>query len=150
MDELKIEEGLNRENLTLASINKRSVAYAIDEIIISVLFAFIVWDKLKVITNPEEMMAYSSSLFVYIMSVKVLYQTIFVYMYGATLGKMAMKIQVIDSNYFSRPTLKEAFLRSIMRVVSEMLFYFGYVVAFFSPLRLTWQDRVASTLVVDA
>ena len=41
-------------------------------------------------------------------------------------------------------------IRAVMRVVSEILFYFGFVVAFFSPLKLTWHDKFAKTLVVDA
>ena len=149
MNPIEVESRLHREQLELASINKRSVAYAIDEILVSLLFAIIVWDQLKVIKTPEAMMAYSSSLFVYIMSVKIIYQTVFVYMYGASLGKLAMKIRVIESDYLGLPTLKQAILRAIMRVIGEMVFYFGYIVAFFSPIRLTWHDRVATTLVVD-
>jgi uncharacterized RDD family membrane protein YckC len=149
MNTIEIESKLHREDLELASINKRSVAFAIDEIIISLLFAVIVWDQLKVIKTPEAMMAYSSSLFVYVMSVKIIYQAIFVYMYGASLGKMAMKIRVIESEYLGLPTLKQSIIRAIMRVISEMVFYFGYLVAFFSPIRLTWHDKIATTLVVD-
>ena len=149
MNPIEIESRLHREQIELASINKRSVAYAIDEILVSLLFAIIVWDQLKVIKTPEAMMAYSSSLFVYIMSVKIIYQSVFVYMYGASLGKLAMKIRVIESKYLGLPTLKQAILRAIMRVIGEMVFYFGYIVAFFSPIRLTWHDRIATTLVID-
>jgi len=149
MNPIEIESKLHHEQIELASINKRAFAYAIDEIIISLLFAVIVWDQLKVIKTPEEMMAYSSSLFVYIMSAKIIYQTVFIYMYGASLGKLAMKIRVIEVDYLGLPTLKQAILRAIMRVIGEMVFYFGYVVALFSPIRLTWHDRVATTLVVD-
>ena len=39
-----LEEKLYRENITIASINRRILAYAIDDIIISVLFMFIYWD----------------------------------------------------------------------------------------------------------
>ena len=38
-----LEEKLYRENITIASINRRNLAYAIDDIIISVLFMFIYW-----------------------------------------------------------------------------------------------------------
>ena len=149
MNSIEIESKLHREQIELSSINKRSVAYAIDEILVSVLFAIIVWEQLKVIKTPEEMMTYSSSLFVYIMSVKIIYQSVFIYMYGASLGKLAMKIRVIESDYLGLPTLKQSILRAIMRVIGEMVFYFGYIVAFFSPIRLTWHDRIATTLVID-
>ena len=149
MNETKLEQKLHSEGLNLASINNRAVAFTIDEILISALFAVIFWDKLSAIKDPQEIIKYSQSLFVYIMAVKVIYQSVFVYMYGATLGKLAMKIRVIESQYMGLPTIQESILRAVMRVVSEMVFYFGFVVAFFSPLRLTWQDRVSKTLVVD-
>ncbi len=149
MNPIEIESKLHHEQIELASINKRAFAYAIDEIVISLLFAIIVWDQLKIIKTPEAMMAYSSSLFVYIMSAKIIYQSVFIYMYGASLGKLAMKIRVIEVDYLELPTLKQAILRAIMRVIGEMVFYFGYIVAYFSPIRLTWHDRIATTLVVD-
>lgn len=145
----EIEQKLHREQMQLASINKRGFAYFLDEIIVSGIFAIIAWDQLKSFNSPEQIMAYSQSLFVYIMGVKILYQTVFIYMYGATLGKLAVKIRVVESNYLGLPSLKEAVLRAVVRVLSEMLFYLGFVVALFSPIRLTWQDRIASTLVVD-
>ncbi|MCH9812407.1 MAG: RDD family protein [Epsilonproteobacteria bacterium] len=149
MNPEEIEEKLHREQLQLASVNKRAFAYFLDELIVSAIFAIIVWDQLKSLGSPEAIMAYSQSLILYIMGVKVLYQSVFIYMYGATLGKLAVKIRVIESNYLGLPTVKEAILRAVVRVLSEMLFYLGFIVALFSPLKMTWQDRVASTLVVD-
>jgi uncharacterized RDD family membrane protein YckC len=63
---------------------------------------------------------------------------------------MAMKIKVVDHDYFDIPGWSASLIRAIMRVVSEILFYFGFIVAFFSPLRRTWHDKFAKTLVVDA
>lgn len=144
-----IEQKLHREGYQLTSINKRTMAYVIDEIVVTLLFALIVWDQLSGFKSPEEMMAYTQSMVMYVMAVKVIYQAVFVYMYGATLGKLAMKIRVIEVEYLGLPTLKQAIFRAIMRVVSEMLFYLGFLVAFFSPIRVTWHDRVATTVVVD-
>ena len=149
MNENQLEQKLHSEGLNLASINKRAIAFTIDEILISVLFAVIFWDKLSSIKEAEVMIKYSQSLFVYIMAVKVIYQSVFVYMYGATLGKLAMKIRVVETTYLGLPSIQESIIRAVMRVLSEMLFYFGFIVAFFSPLRLTWQDRISKTLVVD-
>jgi uncharacterized RDD family membrane protein YckC len=63
---------------------------------------------------------------------------------------MAMKIKIVDQEYFDIPSWGASTIRAVMRVVSEILFYFGFVVALFSPLKLTWHDRFARTLVVDA
>ncbi len=150
MNELEIEERLHREEIELAPINKRVIAFTIDEIIISFLVAVIVWDQLKVLKTPEAMMNYTSSIFFYIMGIKILYQAVFVSMYGATLGKMAMKIKVIDAEYLGLPSISESIIRAVVRVISEAVFYFGFLVASFSPVKLTWHDRAAKTLVVDA
>ncbi len=149
MNEQEIEKKLDSENVRLSSINKRSFAYFIDEIVITILFAIIFFDQVSQITSNEQMVAYTKTLLPYVLVVKFFYQVIFIYMYGATLGKLALKIKVVETEYFGLPTLQQAVLRSIMRIVSEMLFYIGFVMAFFSPIRLTWQDRLASTLVVD-
>jgi uncharacterized RDD family membrane protein YckC len=149
MDIEKIEQQLHREQLNLASINKRSFAFFIDEMLISFLFAVIFWDKLASFTTPEQVMNFSRELFVYIMGTKIVYQTIFVYWYGATLGKLAMKIRVVEVEYLGLPTLLQSVFRAVMRVVSEMVFYIGFVIAFMSPVRLTWQDRIATTVVID-
>ncbi len=146
----EVEKKLDSENVKLSSSIKRGFAYVVDEIIITILFVIIFWDQVSLITSNEQMIAYTSTLLPYVLVVKFLYQVIFIYMYGATLGKLALKIKVVEIEYFGLPTLQQAIMRSIIRIVSEMLFYVGFVMAFFSPLRLTWQDRLATTLVVDA
>ena len=141
---------LQLENINLSSINKRAVATFIDELLISFLFFVIIWDKISTLTTPDAVVAYTQSLMLYVLVLKILYQALFVGIYGATLGKMAMKIRIIDDQYMGIPTPKSAIIRAIMRVVSEILFYFGFVVALFSPLKITWHDKFANTLVVDA
>ena len=141
---------LQLENINLSSIMKRAFAAIIDELLISFLFFIVISDKISTLTTPEAVVAYTQSLMVYVLILKILYQALFVGMYGATLGKMAMKIRIIDNQYMGIPTPKAAIIRAAIRVVSEILFYFGFVVAFFSPLKITWHDKFANTLVVDA
>lgn len=141
---------LAQEKLTLATIKRRAIAMFLDELIISFLFIFIISDKVAAMRTPEEIVAYTQSMLIYVLVVKILYQALFVGLYGASLGKMAMKIRVIDQDYFDIPSWGASTMRAVMRVVSEILFYFGFVVALFSPLRLTWHDKFAKTLVVDA
>ncbi|HHD83925.1 MAG TPA: RDD family protein [Campylobacteraceae bacterium] len=149
-DDETLLKNLAREELHLASINKRAIAMFIDEILVSLLFFFMISDKLSTLGTPEAVVAYTQSLMLYVLIVKILYQALFVALYGATLGKMAMKIKVVDHDYFDIPSWRASIIRSVMRVVSEILFYFGFIVAFFSPLRRTWHDKFAKTLVVDA
>ena len=141
---------LHTEGIHLATINRRAIAMFIDEMIISFLFFFIIKDHLGALTSPEEIVAYTQSLMIYVLIIKIIYQALFVGLYGATLGKMAVKIKVVDQDYLDIPSWRASIVRSVMRVVDEMLFYLGFVVALFSPLKLTWHDRFAKTLVVDA
>ncbi len=140
---------LERENLKLSSYNKRAFAFMIDDMLVSILFAIIFWDTLRGLTTFEALFRFVNSLFLYIIVVKSIYQTIFIAMYGQTLGKMLVKIRVINQEYFDQPSWLESFQRALMRALSEVVFYIGFAVANFSPLRQTWHDKTAKTLVVD-
>ncbi len=148
-DEVLLQK-LHHEGVTLASVNKRAFAMFIDEMIISLLFFFIIKDQIATLQTPEAIVAYTQSLMVYVLLIKVAYQALFVGLYGATLGKMALKIKVVDQEYLDIPSWQAAIIRAVMRIVSEMLFYFGFAVALFSPVKRTWHDKFARTLVVDA
>ena len=143
-------EKFESENITLASIQKRSAAYMIDEILVSLLFIFIYLDQIPQEATTEQTIAIINSLVMYVMVLKVVYQTFFVWMYGATLGRIAMKIKVISISDLEKPTLLFALSRASFRILSESLFYLGFVWAMLNPKRETWHDKVARTLVVNA
>ena len=143
-------EKFETENITLASLQKRGLAYLIDEILISVLFGLIYVDQIPDNISTEELINIINSLFISIVLLKVTYQTFFIWMYGATLGRIAMKIRVISTDDLGNPTLLLALSRSTFRIISESIFYLGFVWAFLNPKRETWHDRVANTLVVNA
>lgn len=104
-------EKFESENITLASLQKRGLAYFIDEILISVLFSLIYFDQIPENMSTEEMIGAINSLFGYVVVLKVIYQTYFVWMYGATLGRIAMKIRVISTDDLENPS----FLLSLSR-----------------------------------
>ncbi len=149
MSSENLEKRLSDDNLQVASLNKRAYAFFIDDFIISILFVVMFWDRFKTLESTDSMILFMNSLFLYIMVVKTLYQTVFISMYGATLGKMALKIHVVDVEYLGRPSFLEALLRSVMRIVSETLFYVGFLSANFNDMRQTWHDKFGKTLVVD-
>lgn len=80
-------EKFESENLTLASFQKRGAAYVIDELLISVLFSLIYLDQMPENVTTEELIGIVNSLFGYLVGIKILYQTFFVWMYGATIGR---------------------------------------------------------------
>ena len=143
-------EKFESENITLAPLQKRGLAYIIDEILISVLFMFIYLDQIPHNVSTEEMIDAINSMFGYVVVLKVAYQTFFISMYGATLGRIAMKIRVISTDDLENPSLILALSRSAFRIISESIFYLGFIWAYLNPKRETWHDKVANTLVVNA
>nr|WP_238389205.1 RDD family protein [Campylobacter fetus] len=49
----------------------------------------------------------------------------------------------------SKPSLQASFLRAIVRVLSEWLFYLGFVWALSNQARQTWHDKLASVVKID-
>lgn len=149
MDE-QLDTLLERERLELASIRQRAAAFGIDELLLSVLMIVILWDAMAKAETLEAMIAVTNSFLLEYMAIKIVYQTFFTMQYGATIGKIVMKIRIVELSTLSNPSFLSAFNRSVFRVVSEIFFYLGFVWAMLDPYRRGWHDRTARTLVIDA
>lgn len=146
----EIENILHREEITLATMGKRSMAFFIDEMLLSFILILALWNSFVNAQTIEEIIAVTNSFVLEYMAMKIIYQAFFVMQYGATLGKLAMKIRVIEIRTLSNPNVIVALNRAIFRIISEMLFYLGFVWAMFDPSRQAWHDKTAKTLVVNA
>ncbi|HFU77118.1 MAG TPA: RDD family protein [Epsilonproteobacteria bacterium] len=149
--------------LPLASMKKRISSFVIDDIVVALLLLAIFYNQLMAIAShlpsvitPEsievfknEMNQFSVNNLLLIIALKVLYHTFFVWQNGMTLGKYFMKIKVIELEANAKPTLFKAFFRAVVRVGSEVLFYLGFLMAFFSPLNQTLHDKLSGCVVVD-
>jgi uncharacterized RDD family membrane protein YckC len=145
-----IENILHREGLELASIKARSWAFFIDEMLLSFLLIIAMWDSFTNAANIEEIIIVTNNFMLEYMFIKIAYQTFFVMQYGATLGKMAAKIRVIQIDTLANPNIIVSLNRAIFRVISEMFFYLGFLWGMFDPFRQTLHDKTAKTLVVNA
>ena len=145
----EIENLLDRENLTLASISKRSMALFIDETLLSFILIFSLWNSFVSAKSIEEIILLVNQFTLEYIALKIFYQAFFVMKYGATLGKIAMKIRVIDINTIDNPNVISSLNRAIFRIISEMLFYMGFLWAMFDPQKQAWHDKTARTLVVN-
>ena len=145
-----IENILHREHLTLATIKKRALAFFIDELLLSILLMIAMWDSFVNAATTEDIIILTNSYAMQYIGMKIVYQTFFVMQYGATLGKIAVKIRVIDIQTGANPTFFVALNRAIFRIISEMIFYLGFLWAFMDPARQAWHDKTARTLVVNA
>ena len=149
MNQEQLQEHLYREGIEVADTRKRVFSYAIDDFLISFIFVIIFWEAIAAAQNMVETMAIINSAFMQIVIVKILYHTFFIYQYGASLGKIAMKIRVLEVHTLDTPSFMAALTRAIFRVVSEVIFYLGFIIAFFDKNRQTLHDKVAKCVVVD-
>ncbi|MDQ1299174.1 MAG: hypothetical protein QG558_1713 [Campylobacterota bacterium] len=146
----QLDDVLDRENLKIASLKARLVAFGIDEILISLLLFIVLWDSISAAKTAEAIIELTNHFLLEFMAIKIVYQTFFTMQYGATLGKIAMKIRVIEVKTLANPSFLSAFNRAVFRVVSEALLYLGFVWAFLDPYRRSWHDLTAKTAVVNA
>jgi len=144
-----IENILHREGITLADKGKRAMAFFIDEMLLSLLLLIALWESFVQATTTEEVIMLTNSVVLEYMALKIIYQAFFVMQYGASIGKIIMKIRVIEIQTLQKPNVLVALNRAIFRVVSEMFFYLGFIWGMMSPSRQTWHDKTAKTLVVN-
>ncbi len=140
---------LDREQLVLATKQKRALAFLIDELILSVIWLSVIWDAFSGLESIEEKVLLVNSYVVEFMALKIIYHTFFVMQYAASPGKIIMKIRILDLKLVSSPSFSCALNRAIVRVVSELFFYAGFVWGLLDPTSQTWHDKTARTVVVD-
>jgi len=142
---------MNNENLQLASMPSRIIAFIIDDLLISLVFVLLFWDQ---ITSSDgqliNMLIIISEHVLQVLLLKFVYQSFFVWYYGATIGKIVTKIKVIDYNHFGRVSLTTSLIRSMTRIFSEYIVYIGFIIGFFTDGRQTLHDKISRTLVVNA
>ncbi|HHH73041.1 MAG TPA: RDD family protein [Sulfuricurvum sp.] len=148
MDET-IEALLKRQDYVLASIPKRAAAFIVDELLLSTLFMIMLWDTVSQADSFESFLFITNAYTLEYLGIKILYQTIFVALYGASLGKMAMRIRVVSVYDGDIPGWSAAFNRAVFRILSEIIFYLGFIWAMFDPANQAWHDRTARTVVIN-
>ena len=142
----------NSNNLQLASMRSRALAYVIDDFLVTIIIMMIFWEDIISVSQDMDALMYllKAELAFPLIMLKVIYQTFFVWYYGATIGKIVVKIRVIDANKWGRVSIISSFLRAVGRIFSEMFFYIGFLIGFFNNGRKTFHDITGRTLVVNA
>ncbi|MDR0666896.1 MAG: RDD family protein [Campylobacteraceae bacterium] len=152
MTEEELVRKFESEKITLSPLHKRVAAHVIDDIIITFFVFFAFNDTFQAInmSNFDEVSALTYYLSPYIILMKVAYQTFFVWMYGATVGKIAVKIRIVSITDGQNPNALFSLIRANMRLVSEAVFFIGFLWALGNFKKQTWEDIAAKTLVVNA
>lgn len=146
-------------SLPVAKIQKRISAFIIDDIVVSLFFMIIFYDQLSILfsninisdqASLEMINIFMTENILVFFAVKVLYHTVLIWQNGMTLGKYVAKIKVIELDTESTPSLQRSFLRASVRLISETLFYAGFIMAFFLPMRQTLHDKFSNCVVINA
>ena len=142
----------NTNDLQLASMRSRATAFVIDDLLVTVIVMVIFWDNIMAVSQDLDAMMFlmKTELVMPLIILKFLYQALFIWYYGATVGKIVTKIRVIDANSWERVSIMSSVLRSIGRIFSEMFFYIGFLIGFFNDGKKTFHDLTGKTLVVNA
>ncbi|QKF67192.1 RDD family membrane protein [Arcobacter venerupis] len=142
----------NSTDLQLASLRSRALAFVIDDLLVTVIVMAIFWENIFAASQDMDamMVLMETQLAMPLIVLKIIYQTFFVWYYGATIGKIIIKIRVIDVNHWGRVSFFSSLLRATGRIFSEMFFYVGFLIGFFNDGRKTFHDIVGRTLVVNA
>lgn len=149
----KITQLLERENFTLASLQARIIAYVLDLCIISVALSFIFWDELVVMQIaldsgklPKDTM---STFMLWVFVFCMVYEVLFSMLYGATLGKIVMKIRIISIDFVDKPSFLQALIRALLKYIGSNIFYLSYLPAFGDVFRRALHDKIPKTLVIS-
>ena len=136
--------------LELASSKKRLYSFVVDDLLVTFIAMFILWNPIQNANgNYETIVAIINAAFIQIVIIKVIYQSFFLWYYGSTLGKMLFKIRVINFEHFGKITFAQSVLRASSRIISESIFYLGFMLAYYTKSRQTLHDKIAKTLVVN-
>ncbi len=140
------------ENLQLASMRSRALAYIIDDFLMTLLIMMIFWESIIAVSSDADamMQLMKVELVMPLIILKIVYQTFFVWYYGATIGKIIVKIRIIDADSWGKISMFSSFLRAVGRIFSEMFFYIGFLVGFFNEGRKTFHDITGKSLVINA
>jgi uncharacterized RDD family membrane protein YckC len=110
----------------------------------------LLWDQISA-NNGDivNMLMLMNSAFIQVLFLKLIYQTFFVWYYGATIGKQIVKIRIIREDNYGSINLITSLMRSASRIISESIFYLGFFLAFYTEGRQTLHDKLAKTLVIN-
>lgn len=147
---MNIEDILDREGLSLAANNKRTLAFVIDSILISfVVFLAFLQQITSVSGDTMAIRDMATSMVSYIALITIVYHTIFTSIYGASIGKIFCKIKIVKVNTLDKPNFIDSLIRSILRVVGEWLMYIPLLLIFADRYRRALHDIMIKTIVID-
>ena len=133
----------------IAPNSKRVWSYTIDNLVVSGLFIAIFYEQIISLQSTIDMSIFIKSHIVVLLTLELIYQTLFIYKSGKTLGKSILKIKTVDQDSGNLLTFKKALVRAFVRLISENFFYLGFLPAFYTDKKLTLHDMAAKDIVIN-
>lgn len=151
----KLQEGaaVNTGALNYASFGARFLAYFLDVILLMVFNQLVVRSITLMATGsffatPAMPSALGIFVAAFPLAVGISYEAILVGRYGATLGKMALKMKVVTADG-GRVSYARAFGRYFGKILSSFTCLIGFIIAAFdNPQRRALHDYICNTRVV--
>jgi uncharacterized RDD family membrane protein YckC len=152
----RIKEGVAAKgSLKYASIGGRFVALLLDGLIIMAVFMIpIVLISIVIAASnqggqkPNAPPGWLMPFILLLYLVPPIYEIVMIGKYGATFGKMAMKIKVLRPDG-SPISYGRSTGRYFAKVLSGMILYIGYLMAFWDDEKCALHDRICQTRVVS-
>jgi len=151
----RVKEGVTpKGNLIFASVGRRFVAIMADGLIIGLIFmvpVVVFFMGAATTMKPEEKLHDAPGWFTIaiplLCCLPPLYEIIFIGKYGATLGKMMMKIKVVGPDgapiSYGRSTG-----RYFAKILSGIILYIGFLMAIWDEEKRALHDRICQTRVI--
>jgi len=160
----QIKEGLSPEtNGIYGGFWIRAGAYLIDQIALFLvrlpfeiaMRAYVFWETFHLASGPSPQPFWQSRgvlvayglYFIILLAISLSYFVFFVGRYGATPGKMALKLRIVRSD-LSKVSYLRALGRYFAQGLSGMLLYIGYIMAGFDSEKRALHDYLCDTRVI--
>ena len=145
---LDVRSGVERGVLDLASIGRRFGASFVDGLLMWIPIAIMIAVVGFASATSARVNGVWNFWFLVPTLVAVSYQALMLAARGQTLGKMALKVKVVNADG-SPITTGQAWGREITRAVLGFLYIIDYIPAFFTKEKTTLHDLAAKTRVVN-
>lgn len=111
------------------------------------LFAFVVdWLIVFVVSAPVSVVFYRATPFMPLLAAAGVLA--FWRWLGATPGKLAVGVKIVDARTGGRPSTGQLVLRLLAYVVSALPLYLGFLWIAFDRRKQGWHDKIARTVVI--
>lgn len=144
----KIKEGVvTAGGLQYAGFWIRFLAKIIDNVILQIVFIPLRFLVPADPQDPEQLMRYAFITVGVSMGFTAAYQIVCVGKWGATIGKMALRLKIVRPNG-ARVSYARACGRYFAELLSSLILLIGYIMAAFDDQKRSLHDRICDTRVI--